>query len=60
MSGGCLEGDLEFLEANGRCSDNVCNESGGWSVSRGCKQGLKRVLTILCPYLNFGKVRTVA
>ena len=47
------------LYANGRCPDDVWNELGVWSVSRGCKEGLKEVLTMWCPFLSFGKVRTV-
>ena len=48
MSWGCLD-------SNGRCPDDVCNELGVWAVSRGCKEGLKQVLTIWCPNLSFGK-----
>ena len=43
---------------SGRCPDDVCNELGAWSVSRGCKEGLKLVLTIWCPNLSFSKGRT--
>ena len=57
MSGGCLEGVLEL--SNGRCPDYVYNDLGLCSVSRGCEQGLKKFLTMWCPYLSFGKVRTV-
>ena len=45
MSWGCLD-------VNGRCPDGVCDELGVSSVSRGCKEGLKQVLTIWCPRLG--------
>ena len=59
MSGWCLEGVLGGLDVNGRCPDDVCIELGVWRVSRGCKEGLKKALTIKCPNLSFGKVRTL-
>ena len=63
MSGWCLEGVLGVswgcLDVNGRCPDDVCIELGVWRVSRGCKEGLKKTLTIKCPNLSFGKVRTL-
>ena len=43
---------------SGRGPDDVCNELGAWSVSRGYKEGLKLVLTIWCPNLSFSKGRT--
>ena len=45
MSWGCLD-------VNGRCPDDVCDELGVSIVSRGCKEGLKQVLTIWCPRLR--------
>ena len=47
------------LDSNGRCSDDVCNELGAWSVSIGFKEGFKPVLTVWCPNLSFGKGRTL-
>ena len=52
LSWGCLD-------LNGRCPDDVYNEIGVWSVSKGCKEGLKQVLTIWCPNLSFGKGKTL-
>ena len=57
MSGWCLV-SWGCLDVNGRCPDDVCNELGVRRVSRGCKVGLKKVLTIKCPNLSLSKVRT--
>ena len=58
----CLDGAWKVswgcLDVNGRCPDDVFYELGVWRVYRGSKVGLKKILTIKCPNLSFGKVRT--
>ena len=56
---GVWKGSLGCLDVNSRCPDDVCNELGVWNVSRGCKECLKKVLTIWCPNLSVSKVRTL-
>ena len=57
VPGGCLESIWELSRG---CLTTSMVSLGVWSVSRGCKEGLKKVITMWCPYLSFGKVRTVA
>ena len=43
------------LDIYSRCPDDICTQLGVWNVSRGCKEGLKNVLTFWCPFCSISK-----